>query len=250
MDKPRHTIAMPSRPSCPQGDEVRVWHTDIRVLAADRSAAHASVAELSTTERERYTRYRADADRMMFIGGRLMARALVASALAVAPGAWQWREGPHGRPEIGAPSTPLRFNLAHSAGLVVFALANGRDVGVDVEDLDRTAIDERLVRRYCAPAEIADIESYGGDWRRRFLIYWTLKEAYLKARGLGISVPLSEISFSVEPSPRISFLGSLEGTSTDWAFQLIAPTPRHIVAVAAEGPSMRVTTDAWTPPAR
>ena len=232
---------MPAEPSSPDRDEVRVWHADVTALASDPDAVARTIASLPDADRARAAKYRVDRDRAMFLGGRVMARTLVAGALGLDRDGWQWREGERGRPEIAAPPTPLRFNLAHSAGLVVCALANGRDVGVDVEDLERAPFDRRLVRRYCAPAEADDIDAQGDRWRDRFLTYWTLKEAYLKARGLGIAVQLADVCFTLEPDVRISFLGELAGTSTDWMFHLDRPTTRHIIAVAVEGGSARVT---------
>ena len=83
------------------------------------------------------------------------------------------------------------------------------------------------------PRESSRLRTSGFAWRDRFLTYWTLKEAYLKARGLGISVPLREISFVLQPDgAQITFLGSLAGTPTDWTFQLERPTGRHLVAIA------------------
>ena len=164
-----------------------------------------------------------------------MARVLVGRALDVGPHAWTWTEGPRGRPQVGDPDTRLRFNLAHSAGLVVCGLAHGRDVGVDVEDLGRRQTDPALVRRYCSPAEADDILERGDAWPDRFLDYWTLKEAYLKARGLGISVPLADLSFTLGPDGiGLTFLGRLAGTDPRWRFALARPTGRHVVAVAAE----------------
>jgi 4'-phosphopantetheinyl transferase len=228
-------------PPLPGRDEVRVWHTHVAPLEADPDATARTIASLPDADRARAAKYRLERDRAMFVGGRVMARRLVGDALGIDRDGWQWREGERGRPEIGSPATPLRFNLAHSAGLVVCALAHGRDVGVDVEDLERVALDPKLVRRYCAPAEADDIEAQGDRWRDRFLTYWTLKEAYLKARGLGIAVPLAEVCFTLAPSIRIGFLGSLAGTSTDWTFHLERPTARHLVAVAAQGKTARVS---------
>jgi 4'-phosphopantetheinyl transferase len=157
------------------------------------------------------------------------------------PTAWHWREGERGRPEIASPDTRLHFNLAHSAGLVVCAVAWNREVGVDVEDLARRPVDWNVVPRYCAPHEIADIGSQNGQWHDRFLRYWTLKEAYLKARGLGISVPLEQISFQIEGErARIAFSGSLGDSDARWTFRLDQPTDRHLIAVAAwagDGPA-------------
>jgi 4'-phosphopantetheinyl transferase len=213
--------------------------------------AHARQS-LTDAERARFDRYHGEADRRMFLLGRVMSRGLVGQALNVGAGDWEWREGAHGRPEIAHPPTPVRFNLAHSAGLVVCAIARGREVGVDVEDLQRPATDPGMVNRYCAPAEAADIEAQGDRWRDRFLIYWTLKEAYLKARGLGISVPLRDICFVLDPPPvRVTFLGSLAGTPAAWTFHLARPTERHLVAIAAsaeDGVEPRVLIDSYRVP--
>jgi 4'-phosphopantetheinyl transferase len=245
---------MPEPASCPGRNDVHVWHAHVDDTLADEAAVASARTGLTGAEQQRFDRYHGDLDRRMFLLGRIMSRRLVGRALGVAPDAWDWREGARGRPEIAHPPTPLHFNLAHSAGLVVCALANGREVGVDVEDLERPPTDPRMVPRYFAPAEAADIEAHGAAWRERFLEYWTLKEAYLKARGLGIALPLREICFELRPDGvRITFLGSLAGTSTDWVFQLSQPTEHHLVAVAAsrsEGVVPTITIEQYRPGAR
>lgn len=213
---------------------VGVWHADISLLESD-SIRERSLAWLTPAERTRFDRHRADADRLMFLLGRVMARRTVGRALGVEPTAWRWREGPHGRPEIDEPSTPLHFNLAHSSGLVACAVALDREVGVDVEDLERPPTDPAIVGRFCAPDEAAAIRVGEPGWRDRFLEVWTLKEAYLKARGVGISVHLSDITFSIGPAGddvRVQFLRSLADADARWAFRLVRATPRHLLAVA------------------
>src|SRR5678816_4274419 len=155
-------------------------------FAGDASRIARALSWMTPAERDRYANFRHDRDRWMFALGREMARSLVAPALGVSPDAWTWREGPHGRPEIAEPVSALHFNLSHSAGVVVCALSRDRAVGVDVEDLTRRAPDPAIVTRYCSPAEAEDVCAQADGWRDRFLTYWTLKEAYLKARGLGI----------------------------------------------------------------
>ena len=210
-----------------------VWYARIDALLPSRLARETD-RWLTDKDRDRYGRFHGDEDRQMFLVGRMMARSLVGRVLDVDPHRWTWREGSHGRPEIASPDSDLHFNLAHSAGLVACALARGREVGVDVEDLRRRPVDRAVVERYCAPEEIADIGSHGPDWHDRFLRYWTLKEAYLKARGLGISMPLAEISFSLaDAGARVGFIGSLAGSDERWSFHMEAPTDRHILAVAA-----------------
>ncbi len=228
-----------------------MYYAGTDVLTEQPALATHALALLDPTERTRHDRFRHDVDRHMFLLGRAMARLLVGGALGCAPGAWTWQEGPHGRPEISHPATALRFNLAHSGGLVVCALAFGRDVGVDVEHLDRRASEPGIVSRYCAPAEVEDIRAQGALWHGRFLVYWTLKEAYLKARGLGIAVPLAEIAFSLDgkAGARVAFLGSLAGTDERWSFALARPTPGHLVAVAtatADGRAPLVTFHPFT----
>ncbi|MEO8069925.1 MAG: 4'-phosphopantetheinyl transferase superfamily protein [Acidobacteriota bacterium] len=214
---------------------MRVWHADTRVIFADASVRSRALTWLSGPEQDRYGRYRMDIDREMFLLGRVMARALVGQALGVDPMTWPWREGPRGRPEIADETTPMHFNVAHSAGVVVCAVAAARVVGVDVEDRVRRQVDANVVRRYCSPREIADIERQGeAGWHDQFLKYWTLKEAYLKARGLGIAVHLAHVSFAIAPgAPRVEFLDSLAGTDANWAFELSELGERHVLAVAA-----------------
>jgi 4'-phosphopantetheinyl transferase len=214
--------------------EVRVYYADASTLIAASGGVERALACLHPAEPERFARYRKEDDRLNFLCGRLMARSLVGSLLGVPPTSWRWREGPHGRPEIAEPDTTLRFNIAHSGGLVACALADGRDVGVDVEDVTRHQVDIKVVHRYFSPVEAADVVAQGEDWMDRFFLYWTLKEAYLKARGLGIAVPLSEITFRLAADrASVSFAGSLAGLDTRWTLRLMRPTTRHQMAVAA-----------------
>jgi 4'-phosphopantetheinyl transferase len=210
---------------------VGVWHADISLLESD-SVRERSLAWLRPGERTRFDRYRGDGDRLMFLLGRVMARRLVGRALGIDPTEWRWREGPHGRPEIDDPQTPLHFNLAHSSGLVACAVAPDREVGVDVEDSERPPTDPAIVARFCSPDEAAAVRVGEPGWRDRFLEVWTLKEAYLKARGIGISVHLSDISFSIGDDVRVRFRGTLADADGGWAFRLVRATPRHLLAVA------------------
>jgi len=221
--------------SCLDRDGVCAYVGHAAAFAGDSSRIARTLSWMTPAERDRYANFRHDRDRWMFALGREMARSLVGAALNVPPHSWIWREGPHGRPEIAAPESGLHFNLSHSAGLVVCALSRHRAVGVDVEDLDRRAPDPAIVTRYCSPAEAEDVCAEADGWRDRFLTYWTLKEAYLKARGLGISVHLSDISFTLAGGEaRIGFLDSLAGTDDRWRFHLVRLEPHHLAAVAVE----------------
>lgn len=221
----------------PSADHHLVLWTDVRSLAADTASLWA--AALPGDERARFARIRHERGRREFLAGRLLVRLALATITDVPSSAWQFAEGPYGRPHIAGPPTSLHFNLAHSGGVVACILSDDRMAGVDVEDLDRRAMDAALWHRYCAPSEIADIEAQPAIARqRRFLTYWTLKEAYLKARGLGIAVHLADIVFTLgDGGPLIGFRESLAGTSTDWAFGLLAADATHLLSWAAPLPA-------------
>jgi 4'-phosphopantetheinyl transferase len=228
--------------SWPARGEGRVFVAEVAGLSADRERLERWLDWLTPAEEARFDRFRHDADRVLFLCGRGMAREIVGRALDVAPGAWQWREGPHGRPEIDGPDDGVRFNVAHSAGLVVCGVARGGEIGVDVEDMGRRPVDPAIVRRYCSVDEAADIESRRpAGWLGRFLEYWTLKEAYLKAQGLGIAVPLASLSFRIAGDRAdLRCLPPLTDDGRAWAFTLYRPSPQHIGAVATHGVEVSV----------
>lgn len=224
---------MTMEPSSVESGVVHVWHArtdDLCRLDVEQRAC--ALARLDASERARYDRYRRDLDRHMFLLGRVMARAVVADALQVPPDAWRWREGDRGRPEIDAAACAVSFNLAHSDGSVVCALSRTGPVGVDIENRTRTPLERALVVRCCHVDEAADVDARGDDWRDRFLQYWTLKESYLKAVGLGISVHLPDVRFRLGPPVQPAFVGSLSGADAGWTFDLTTIDPAHFVAVA------------------
>jgi 4'-phosphopantetheinyl transferase len=227
-----------SEPSPRAPHTIRAWHAHVDRIWPSAASHDRALTWLSPAERARYDRFRHDVDREMFLLGRAMARSLVGRALVVAPDAWPWREGPRGRPEIDRPDSPVSFNVAHSGGVVVCAVAHEAEVGIDVEDRRRARLDRELVDRYCSSSEAADIARAGDDWQDRFLRYWTLKEAYLKARGLGIAVHLSDLSFTLGPNgdARVDFLASLAGSDPNWTFDLRDLDDGHYVAIAASTP--------------
>jgi 4'-phosphopantetheinyl transferase len=212
--------------------QVSVWHATVADLISARpNRIAAGLALLRPHELDRYGRFRHDTDRLMFLLGRVMARVLVGRMLDVAPDAWPWCEGDRGRPEI-AGSTTVSFNLAHSGGLVACAVSRDALVGVDLEDRARPQLAEALVARCCTADEARDIAQQGEAWRDRFLQYWTLKESYVKAVGLGIATSLTQVGFRLGPPPVPLFSGALAGADAGWTFELRTLSPAHFLAVA------------------
>jgi 4'-phosphopantetheinyl transferase len=210
--------------------------TDSRSLTP--AVADRWVTTLPAIERARFARFRHVGSGHEFLAGRVLVRRWLMSIAGTAADRWQFTEGPHGRPDIAFPETPFQFNLAHSGGVVACILSYRREAGVDVEDLNRRPLDPTLWHRYCAASEVADIEAQPGAKRQhRFLTYWTLKEAYLKARGLGIAVHLADVAFTLgTPFPTVAFHNSLAGTTTDWALGVTPVADHHLISWATPQP--------------
>ncbi len=117
------------------------------------------------------------------------------------------------RSSIGPPACPdLRFNISHTDGLIACAVTIGREVGVDVEHVGRRLTHD-VAGRFFAPREVADLRALPDDEQQRvFFDYWTLKEAYIKARGFGLALPLGDFAFKLNPpdAPAITFEPALE----------------------------------------
>lgn len=214
--------------------DVHVWLC-VPEQIADEGLLGRYRALLSDEERTRAARFRFDEHRHQFCVAHALVRASLSRYADVEPDAWQFSVGERGRPEIvAAPGVPpLRFNLSHAPGLVACAVALARDVGVDVEDATRRTDTDAIAQRYFAPSERRDL-ARPGVGRDRFFELWTLKEAYVKARGLGIAAALEKISFALEPGApiRIGFEAGFDDDPAGWQFALHRPTPRHVLSVA------------------
>jgi 4'-phosphopantetheinyl transferase len=217
--------------------DVHVWLLEAPE-AASAERAERCAALLSADERARMGRFHFAGDRRRYLFAHALVRTTLSRyAPATPPARWRFRENAHGRPELspedGGP--PLRFNLSHTAGLVACAVALDRDVGVDVEHLWPPTFDIGLARHHFAPAEVAGLEALPPEARRAgFFALWTLKEAYIKARGLGLALPLERFAFDFEgPALGVRFDPELRDQPERWHFARLQPTAVHALALAA-----------------
>jgi 4'-phosphopantetheinyl transferase len=221
-----------------------VWivHTDETALA-ERLDAFAEV--LSADERIGVQRFVRPDDRVRYALGRALVRVMLSQFAPVDPREWRFRLTAHGRPELdmGEDLAAIRFNLSHTRGLIASVVAHGRDVGVDVEYIDRD-LTQDIAGRYFSPLERAALEGLpAAEQARAFFDYWTLKEAYIKARGLGLTLPLRHFSFILRPGtpPAIRFSPELPDDEGSWQFVQHSPTPMHRLAVAIRSGGQRMT---------
>ncbi|MFC1706056.1 4'-phosphopantetheinyl transferase family protein [Planctomycetota bacterium] len=203
--------------------------------ATDRAAEHMRL--LSASERARHGRYRFERDRQLYLVAHALTRTVLSYYRPVEAQDWRFEPGRHGKPEIVSPSLGprLRVNLSHTGGLVACAVALDDDVGVDVEDSDRETSILSVAERVFSDTELRDLHAQTGDGQRhRFFEYWTLKEAYIKADGRGITLPLRAITFTLrEGLPiQVRFGAGIEDDPTDWRFAQLRPTERHHLALA------------------
>lgn len=223
---------------------VDLVHTD----SAEAWAQHEAYrALLSDDEHDRMARLVFERDRKRFLLTRALVRTMLSRYASVPPAQWSFIANVHGRPEIldrprGVPD--LRFNISHTDGLIACAVTIGRDVGVDVEHIGRRLTYD-VAGRFFAPREVSDLNTLPEDDRHRaFFDYWTLKEAYIKARGFGLALPLADFAFKLSPPtpPTITFEPSLEDDPATWQFYQEWPTPLHRLglAVRREGPDLPV----------
>lgn len=218
--------------------EVHVWWLDPLALSAARLAAYRAV--MTDEERAREQRMAFPHLRRDLVATRGLARGVLARYAGVAPSDLRFSHNPYGRPHIIAPAAAigLHFNLSNTTGLIACGLGPTYAIGVDVESVERAIDLDGLAEVSFSPDECAAMRRLPPARRReRFFVLWTLKEAYIKARGLGLQLPLDQFSFHLdEPDGeiRISFGPAIADDPSRWRFWLRCPRAGHQLAVAAE----------------
>ncbi len=190
-------------------------------------------ALLSDDERQRNQRYRFATDRRKDLIARALLRTQLGGRLNLAPESLVFERGEHGKPALVLDNS-LEFNLSHAGNWIVLAMAESR-IGVDIEHTARDNDVMAIADRYFFGSEIAELTSFEpSEQRQRFFDYWTLKEAYMKARGEGISLGLSKFGFSIanKPDITIEMNSCLNDSPLDWQFFCVTPNTDYRLAMA------------------
>ena len=218
----------------PEGD-VHLW-----VAFPDEWAAPSQIASacdiLNGDEIARMERFLFPEHRHLFLVSHFLVRTALSHYWDLPPGAWRFMNDVNGRPLIDPVAEPvsLSFSLAHTAGMAVVGVARGSEIGVDVEQTGRRVDAAGLSRRFFSPEEVAALENLpSGRMEEQFPLYWTLKEAYIKALGLGLSHPLDSFAFHLtgESPYRIDFSAVDPQDPEKWRFALIEPRRPYVTAV-------------------
>jgi len=205
---------------------------------------------LSPDERERAERLRFAKHRHRFVVGRGLLRIILGQMLGLRPEEVCFRYSPRGKPELNeeAGADSLRFNLAHSQGLALYALTHERRVGVDLERV-RSDIDAAsIAATFFSTREADALRALARDPQSvAFFRAWTLKEAYLKARGDGLALPLDRLDISplLGKSAAAVYVQRTPQETTRWSLQTLSPGPGYAAALAVEGTGWQLTCMDW-----
>lgn len=166
----------------------------------DAAVLTACEARLSQDERARLQSFRVAEARTQFLVGRALVRTAVSKQIGVNPAALEIAIGARGRPRFTAPPAACRyaFSLSHTTGLVVCAVSEGADVGVDVEHPNKQRNVRDFAKKVLTSSELEDTFSRPSqEIMERFLTYWTLKESYAKLRGEGLTIGFDKLRFDL-----------------------------------------------------
>lgn len=208
----------------------------------DAALAAAQEALMTPDEFERYRRFHFEPDRRAFVATRALVRTVLSRYAAVTPGQWRFRTGPHGKPHVANPEVkpPIYFNLSNAMGLVVCAVSVAHEsIGVDVERIARIKHETEILELadlYFSPSEVRALHALPSFERhRRFFALWTLKESYIKARGLGLAQPLHQFTFLLDQEEiGVAFDEGMADDAARWRFSLLDSPPQHMIAVGAD----------------
>jgi 4'-phosphopantetheinyl transferase len=223
-------------------EEVHLWFvacddiTDAELLARYRRL-------LTPEERAQELRFHFPIDRHRFLLTRALVRTALSRYVPIAPEDWIFVADSHGRPRISnkhpehaAALADISFNISHTLGLVLFGITGRSALGVDTENVRERVAAVELADRYFSPSEAHSLRALpGGLQPGRFFDYWTLKESYIKARGLGLSIPLDQFSFRIEAGElSLAIRPELDDRLQPWNVWLIRPSAQHIAAICAQ----------------
>jgi 4'-phosphopantetheinyl transferase len=234
----------------PDPREIRLAEEEIHVWRARLDCGELLVSEFRSTlasdEEARANRYFSISDRNHFVVARGVLRDLLGRYVGCAPREIQFEYAPHGKPSL-CPEflrLPIRFNVSHSHGLALFAFSLGRDVGVDVELVRSDFGGSVIAERYFARQEVQELRALPTALQAEgFFLCWTRKEAYLKARGEGLQIPLK--SFCVSLTPGLP--ARLHSADTArWSLRSLRPDQQYVGALVAGGHGWSLRCRDWS----
>lgn len=218
-------------------DEVQLWRVDLDAIAGEECRWQKL---LSPDEQARAARFHFARDRQRFTAARAMVRTILASYLKVDPAAVSFSYSQKEKPSL-APShagSNIMFNASHSDRIALMAFNRGREIGVDVERVRQDFDPAAIARRFFSAAEQQQLAALAADKKvEAFFRCWTRKEAYIKATGDGLSLPLDQFDVSLSDEEENALLETRpDSTERErWLLREVPAGPGYVAAVCVEG---------------
>jgi 4'-phosphopantetheinyl transferase len=219
-------------------DDIDVWLTFYDEIV-DESLLAQLRQLLTDAEREQEQRFYFADDRKRHLITRALVRTVLSRYESVAPADWMFADNRYGRPQIanfGESGCDLCFNVSHTRGLIALGVTRGAALGIDVENIQaRPAIE--VANRFFSPTETDQLGRLAPERQaNRFWEYWTFKESYIKARGMGLFLALNKFSFEFpdERGVRLTIDPELDDEAGRWRLWQFRPRPEYLLALCAE----------------
>ncbi|MFT4173958.1 MAG: 4'-phosphopantetheinyl transferase superfamily protein [Rhodocyclaceae bacterium] len=221
---------------------IDVWLCPYRDIA-DPDHIAALRALLSDAERAQALRFHFAEDRLRYMVTRALVRTVLSRYAPVAARDWVFSANAYGRPAIANPGLAMRigdFNVSHTRGLIALAVSTRGALGIDLEDWQARPVSLDMARDFFARPEADALASTPpAHVQARFFEYWTLKESYIKARGLGLSIPLDRFAMQLGDAHgvRMAMTSPQDDDPARWWFGQFRPGPGYLLALCAERPA-------------
>ena len=230
-------------------DRIDVWRANLNASTTELKQYYNL---LSADEHKRAERFHFDQDRHRYIIRRSILRSLIASYLETDPVTIEFSYNEYGKPSIGNNmAEPIQFNLSLSNDLALFAFSQQQDIGIDIEKNDIRVVNEKIVQRYFSESESKTLLALP-QHQQIFAFYnaWTRKEAWVKARGMGLSIPLDSFTVSLSPDEpaKLIAVASDSTSANDWSMVALTPAPDYTAALAVRGPCNQLQLFDWQRP--
>lgn len=237
----------PSETLALEHDEVHVWRASLDSHAVQVQSLRRTLA---ASELRRAKRYRFERDRQRFIIARGLLRAILSLYVGIEPDQLRFRYGAQGKPRLARETggESFRFNVSHSHKLALYAVTRNRELGVDLEYLHSDLADVEIAELSFSPREVAALHALPAEVRKEaFFTCWTRKEAYLKAKGDGLTLRLDQFDVSLapgEPAVLLNTKGDPQEASR-WSLLELDSGSGYVAALAVEGQDWQLKCWQW-----
>jgi len=243
MSDAAHRLAPPSQQweSAPKNfslpeNVVHVWRAELTLESPEF---------LSADEREKAAQFHFQRNRKQYIAARGVLRQLIGRYENIAPTAVQFTYNSFGKP--GLDQSSLRFNASHSGSLGLFAFARNRNIGVDLERIRVDLATQEIAAQFFSEQEIAALRELPADSQTSaFFACWTRKEAFIKAHGSGLSLPLHKFVVSVEGPAQLLRTDFEPDAARQWTLHQLNISEEFAAALAVEGTADRIECWQWS----